>query len=84
MPAPAPRTLSVARLLHYWTREGNEPLRPNPALVLSVGADGARAFVRVFWASGAGSDALWAPAAPWGESGEQVPTEAHWTWPRRV
>jgi hypothetical protein len=84
MPAPAPRTVTPARLLHYWSKAGNEPLQPNPALVLRVGADGALVYVRVFWASGAGSDALWAPSAPYSESGEQEPTEGHWTWPRRV
>jgi hypothetical protein len=81
---PAPRRVTVGRILHYWTYEGAR-LIPNPAMVLAVGDDGARLWVQVFWASGAGGrDQLWAPAAPFGEDGEQAPTEGHWTWPVRV
>jgi len=84
MPKPSPRTLAVGRILHYWTYEGPRII-PNPCIVLAVGDDGARVWAHVWWVSGAGGrDTLWMPAAPFGEDGNQVPTEGHWTWPRRV
>jgi hypothetical protein len=52
--------------------------------VLALGDDGARVWVLVFWASGAGWEPLWAPMAPFGERGTQAPTDGHWTWPERV
>jgi hypothetical protein len=85
---PAPRKVTVGRVLLYWTHEdgpdGGE-LVPNPAIVLSVGDDGARVWLQVFWAGGMGGrDTLWAAAAAWSEQGTQVPTEGHWTWPESV
>lgn len=78
------RMLAVGRILHYWTHEGAK-LIPNPCIVLALGEDGSRVWAHVWWVSGAGGrDTLWMTSAPFGEDGEQAPTEGHWTWPRIV
>jgi hypothetical protein len=79
-----PRRVSVGRIVHYWSYEGDR-IAPNAAMVVALGDEPGRVYLEVFWAKGfGGRDRVWAPCAPFADDGAHIPTDGHWTWPERV
>lgn len=79
-----PKPVSIGRIVHYWSFEG-DVLRPHAAIVVDVPDGSGRVFLHVFWATGfGGRDCLWSECAPFASDGTHTPTEGHWTWPRSV
>ena len=76
------QTLSVGRIVHYWTERGGE-LLPCAAIVVEALPEG-RAWLEVFRPTGhGGRDRVLAEACPWAidEGVEQIATEGKWSWP---
>lgn len=72
-PPPPDRRPLVGQPVQYWTIEG-ERLVENAALIVSVGADGRRCWLHVFYQGGfSGNDRQWAKYSA-------TPMEGHWSW----